>query len=457
LLKKIFILAAALVVLYGASAWFMGYSIEKRIGASLEEMQASAPYLKVVKSEFHRGWFVSQQDLTLQALQGAALPGAAGAAIKSGVLQLKVHSVIRHGPICGLTCLGLAHIDSRISFSGPIQEALGALFGSADPLRLQARLGFFGGGSASAVSPAFKDVVLGDGAHASWDGLDLSSAFSSGYDAYAMQTTIPHALYAAADGTGFDIKDVALDVNSTRALRSLYQGHTTLSVARMQFGGASVGAAPTARSITINDLRIDSQSSPSDGFMTFASKTSTAAVATSPLTLSAIHLDFTFRHLDMESLETLIVAMREANRDLSIVPEQRTAAMLAAIKQPGIALLSHQPQLSIDRISVASASGEALISGLIELHDVVAADFAAGADPKSLLKKLEVNLDLTLADGFLKSLPGGGANMNAQLQPLVAQGLLSHDDGKFHTKIVFHAGQATFNGKPFIPTAQPSP
>jgi len=62
---------------------------------------------------------------------------------------------------------------------------------------------------------------------------------------------------------------------------------------------------------------------------------------------------------------------------------------------------------------------------------------------------------LTLDDAFLASLPDG-AKLSAQLQPLVDQGLLSHDNGKFHTKFLFRQGSATFNGKSFRPSGVPS-
>ena len=129
---------------------------------------------------------------------------------------------------------------------------------------------------------------------------------------------------------------------------------------------------------------------------------------------------------------------------------------MAAMKKPGIVLLSHGPQFALERFSIASSSGEASLSGTVILNGVAESDFADGADPKAMLQKLEANLDLSIDDAFLNGLPNG-AKVAAQLQSFADQGLATHVNGKFHTKIVFRQGATTFDGKGFSPPPAPPP
>lgn len=447
-------LVAALAVLYPAMSWVTGYRIEKSFDAAVQQASAATPYIHVVQSTFRRGWFTSQQEVTVEMaadLTAALVPAAGGANAPPEAPRVTFRSMIRHGPICGLACVGLAHVDTRILFSGAIQSWLSTVFGAQDLVSIHGRLGFFGGGSSVVSSPPLKDVALGDGARFSWDGLTLSSTFSANMDSYTVRGSLPHALYAGADGKRFEIADVALDTQSHRVLRTLRDGESSLRIGRLGIAGA-----PGARSVAVNDMRVESLSSVHDGFMTIGVKWGSAAIVAAPLTLSSTHIDLTFQHLQTDSLEQLSVAAQAINRDTSLTPVQRSGKMLSALKEPGIGLLAHQPQLSLDRISIAAGGGEALLRGTLHLDDVTAADFAA-ANAQWVVQKIAADLQLTIDDSLLQSLPGTGANLSAQLQPLVDQGLFTHANGRFSTHIVFQQGAATFNGKSFPHPAASAP
>jgi uncharacterized protein YdgA (DUF945 family) len=451
--KKIFIGAiAALVLAYPLLSWLMGFVVERRINEPLEQVRATTPYVQIVQSTLRRGWFSSEHDLTLEMFRN--LPGSAPGTATPAVLapfQLTLHSVIRHGPLCGLACVGVAHTETHVVFSGAAQEFLKSVFGAAEPMHLEMRMGFFGGGSATISSPAIQDAALKNGAHVSWGGLSLKNLFTAGYGSYALSGSVPHTVYAGADGKRIEVGNLALDAHSHRVLRTLYAGDALLTVARIGFSSPAAGGT-----ISINDLRASTESSASGGYLTFLSKTSTGAVATGPLTLTNMHVDLSLRHLEMESLEAMSVAMRQFNQTSIAPADQRAAKMLEAIKEPGISFLSHLPEFGIDRVSIATAGGEARVGGVVRMPGVVPADFAEGKDPKALTQKLDADLDCVLDDGLLKSLPGG-AQFAARLQALAEQGLFSHENGKFQTKIAFHQGTATFNGKPFPPPSPPSP
>jgi uncharacterized protein YdgA (DUF945 family) len=435
---------AALVLLYPLATWLLGFAIEKRYDAAIGEMHEKAPYLTMTEHHFRRGWYTSQDEMTLEFSRGAlgALPGAASS---PAPFLITIHTAFHHGPICGWTCLGLARADSRVEFGEPLKSAIAGLFGSKEPFGIRSRLGFFGGGSAVVSSPAIEDTALHDGAHVGWGGLDADLSYGAGMASYVMHGTAPRAMFSAVDGKRVEVTAAAFDNRSKRVLRTLYEGDSTLTLGRVAFAGAGGAGA-----VTVDNPRLEASSRADGGFMTVSVKTSTGAITSAPLTLTGEHFDLTFRHLQIEALEGFTAGMQQANADSTLAPAARAAQALSVMKRQGAALLAQQPELAIDQISFANAKGTALLKGLVRLRDVSSADFADGADARVLLAKLDMDLDLTLDDALLQTLPGG-SNGEKQLQLLADQGLITHDNGRFHTAILFRHGQMTFNGKPFQP------
>jgi hypothetical protein len=155
---------AALVLLYPVATWLLGFAIEKRFETAIGEVREKAPYLAMTQHRFRRGWYTSQDDMTLEWSKGAlgALPGAASSPAPD---LITIHTVFHHGPICGWTCLGLARADSRVEFGEPLKSAIASVFGSMEPFGIRSRLGFLGGGSTVVSSPAIEDTALHDGVH----------------------------------------------------------------------------------------------------------------------------------------------------------------------------------------------------------------------------------------------------------------------------------------------------
>lgn len=439
--------AVAVLIAYVFISRQLGFAIEKQINEPLDLIKGRAPYVEVVENTYRRGWFVSEQELTIDLFHNLAGVSAAAKPFSTPV-QIKIHNLIWHGPICGLTCIGLARVRTHVSFSPALQAYLSSAFGSAEPLHIESRMGFGGGGSATVSSPAIKDAALSNGARIGWGGVEIRSELAADYNSYSLHGSMPKFSYASVDGNQVEFDDFDLVAHSKRALRTLYEGESNVTVGRMSFSAAKAGRA------VLTDLRGSYQSAVNDGYMNMIEKISVGAIAASSLNFSGAHFDFSLNHLEMDSLEQLSAAMQKVNQDLSLSPAQRGPNLLAAIKAPGIVFLSHSPQFALDRFSIAINGGEARLNGRVTLSDVVESDFDAGADPKAIIQKLNADLDMSIDDAFLNGLPNA-ARVMAQLQSFADQGLATHVNGKFHTKIAFHQGMTTFDGKSFPPPAPP--
>jgi uncharacterized protein YdgA (DUF945 family) len=228
----------------------------------------------------------------------------------------------------------------------------------------------------------------------------------------------------------------------------------------MEMKRLSVTRSDKAQQVTVNDLLFVNNNHAQDGFMSANYRFGAGPIVTQPLTLSSAHMDLTWKHLGLESLEAVTVALRAAGpeQNASATPAARAQRMMASLKQPLEALLVEQPELDVDRLSAANAQGQGLVTGVISLVGVGAADFEA---PALLLRKLDVRLDIAIDEAFLSSMPGLGATALTQLQPMIDQGYIMRANGALRTQILFRGGQPTFNGKPFNPSAMrpaaPSP
>jgi uncharacterized protein YdgA (DUF945 family) len=481
-MKKILVTVAVLLLLYPVVAWLMGFAIERRVESLADQGQLMVPQLHLIQKtrhgiltsdedssyelgatlkvtrHYHRGWFSSVDEATVEMSSGvlgalSAIKPAVASALGSGSehspFRFTLRTVIHHGPVCGLTCFALAAAEAHVSFTGPTQAALTRLFGNQEPITLRTRLGFFGGGSATMSSPAFEHAHFDQDASLSWGGLEGTMHYGARLDWYDITASAPSLHLDEAKGT-LHIETMSLDGRSKRLLRTLYEGDSRMQVKRL-----SVTGADKAQQVTVNDLLFVNQNHAQDGFMSMAYQVGAGTIATQPLTLSSAHIDVTWKHLGLESLESLILAMREAGQqNASVAPAARAQSMMAALKPPLEALLLEQPELDVDRLSMASAQGQSLVTGVIRLVGVSAADFDA---PALLLRRLDVRLDVAIDEAFLSSLPGAGANALAQLQPMIDQGYLTRSNGALRTQLLFRGGQTTFNGKPFNPALMRPP
>jgi uncharacterized protein YdgA (DUF945 family) len=482
-MKKTLVTVAVLVLLYPVVAWVMGFAIEQRVEGLAEQGQLMVPQLHLIQKtrhgvltsdedsiyelgstlkvtrHYHRGWYSSREEATVEMSSAAldALPAlrpAVATTLSGGAdrapFRFSLRTVIHHGPLCGSKCFALAGAETHVTFTGLLQASLTRLFGNEEPITIRSRFSFLGGGSAMMSSPAFEHAQIGEYVRLSWGGLDGAMHYGARQDWYDMAANAPSLRLEGAKGT-LEIDGMSLGVHGKRLLRTLYDGDSRMEMKRLR-----VTSTDKAQEVAVNDLLIANQNRAQDRFMSVSYQLGAGAIVTQPLTLSSAHVDLTWKHLGLESLESFVTAMRAANEEqnTSVTPAARAQHMMAALKQPLEALLVEQPEMDVDRVSVATAQGQGLVSGVIRLVGASAADFET---PALLLRKLDVRLDLALDEAFLSSLPGAAANALTKLQPMIDQGYITRSNGALRTQILFRGGQPTFNGKPFNPAAMQPP
>jgi uncharacterized protein YdgA (DUF945 family) len=444
-MKKYALIAAIAVLLgYPGMAWLMGSAVESRVNISPDQVRAQFPYLTVVKQEFRRGWFVSVQDTTFAVAPGpwTQIPAMAGTA------GITVHNVIHHGPICGLTCIGIARIDTHLVLSAAAQAAVAKWYGAADPLTMKSRLGFFGGGTATVSSPPLKDVALDGGGRFSWDGLEAIVEFTNNNDSFDIKASAPHLVYTGPSGSRVEVSAATLRSTNHRVMPMLYAGNADVAVERIDAVGPN-----GVNSTTVNNLAYSVRTRTDSGYMDMGIQVGSGAITSAMIKLRETHFDFTCVHLKMAALESINKNMQQLNREIGGGSGADPGKVFAGIREPVTDLMLDHPEIRIDRIGVSTSGGQLLFTGTVRMADLAAADLAEGANPKDLLAKVLADLDISMDDAALAELPGAGSRAVAQLQPMSQQGFIDHSNGRWHSKIHYAKAQLTLNGKPFPPAA----
>jgi uncharacterized protein YdgA (DUF945 family) len=432
--KKYTLMAIAVAALaYPGIAWLMGFAIQSRVALSAEELQAQSPYLTLVKQQFQRGWFSSVQVVTFGIVSGPWRQ------------EITVRNLIHHGPICGLTCVGLAQIDTHVLWSGEVQTILTKWYGATEPLTVSSRLGLFGGGKTTISNPALKQSALDGGGDIAWDGARVTIEFTNNNDRLDLQGSAPRLVYTGADGSRVEVRAVSLNSTSKRVLPMLYASDVDTAIDRVDITGPN-----GINSTTINKLTYAVNTSSDAGYLDMGVKFDTGAITSTIVKLQAAHFDFTMMHLQMQALETINKKVRELNRQAG-APATDPGKLLAGLREPIAALMLEHPEIRLDRVGVDTNSGQIRLSGAVRMSGAASADFAEGANPKDLLAKVEGDFDFSMDDAALAELPGAGSRPDAQLQALAQQGFMDHSNGRWKSKIRYAHAQVTLNGKPFPP------
>ena len=450
--KKLAILAIVLVILYPGVVWLLGLATQERMTSELAQLSEQIPWMSIVEQHYQRGWYRSQQELTFELRLPGLLPlPMTVATTPARGVRFTLRNVIHHGPVCGSGCFGLARVETSFVPGPQIAPFIARLYGSTAPLSASTRLGFFGGRSSTVSMPPLRDVALKNGSRLDWGGLTFNSDIARHADHIELHGVMPGFSVRSADGKQLSATRLTIEGSSERALGMLYGGRWDIRLGRVLF------SAPGTPAVSVEKIRIAAQAPVDAGFMDLSEQVGTGAFDAAGTQLRELHFDFAFRHLQLAALAQIQDQMRAFNRSRGLTLTPDVGALSAALRQPMQHLLLAHPELRFDRVGVSTANGQLLLTGSIRAPGLTASDFAEQTDPRSLVQKLEVDLDLTLDDRALADIPALAAMAQQRLPALRQAGLIAHDNGRWHTHMHLAGGHTTFNGRSIAMPGMASP
>jgi uncharacterized protein YdgA (DUF945 family) len=472
-LAVLLIVAAFLLLAPGAFGWLAQRDADARINRALDQVS----FITLAEHRYHRGWFNSDETITVELFKG--LPLAAAAAAPGGEtmkpLRITVHNSIHHGPFPAFSGIGIARIDSE--FVPPAGSKPAAATTALGSLSIQTSLGFLGGATTEVRHAAIPATDVGEGWHAAADALDFTFREGRHADSMDVEGKAPHMLLTHDDGSRIEITGLQASVHSTRALRSLYVGNSEFvlgefdarlpnAASRQQNAAAAPdpndpsAAGAGAGDFTLRALKANGHSEAVGGFLNGSGTITAMYAGVGAGHVQGLKIDGGVEHFQLDAFERLTDGLRKIQRDHPASPAEQAPAMQQLWNSAGVPLVTNDPAIVIRTLQFATAGGFATLSGSVRVHGATEADFKPAVNVGSLLKKLAVDFDVAVDQPLLERLanpkPPAGAPAAkptgpSQLQALLAQGYLIDDHGRLRTKIVFADGKLTLNDKPFTP------
>lgn len=460
-MKRLLTAFAVLVALLVVAPWGIGKLAERHVNRSLERLVDEAPYLSIVDRRYRSGWFRSEQEVTFELLGDwapaintaleAADKGAASAPVEQAVAadeaqaipkfkppRFTVRNEILHGPVLWPFGLGAARVNTRIVWDVKLRHEFFKVFGDDQPFRMSTRVGFLGGGSTTIFSEA-RALQPEDGSELSWDKFEFTVDFSADWSRMSLKGGWPRLEVRSPEGAQFAMRGLKAEGSARRIVGEVYDTDARVTIESLRLADTDTGVMEA----TGLEYAVDTQDR--GEFVDLSLRIGAGPTRLRELALQEVHYDFSLRRLHSASLDKLLVAIKESYSRPSQGLSEIDFGMIEAYRKHGLALLAHDPELVIDRISLATKSGDGTIKGVIRFRGVTEADFETGALP--LLGKVEVDVDVDIAEALLVEL-GGGAGIGMATDG----GYAERRDGRLISKIEYRAGGLRINGKtPGIP------
>lgn len=438
--KALGLLVALLILSYPALAWLCGRVVEARISAPADATTQSAA-IREDDHHLRRGWFTSDLQLTYR-LDGAALPANLRAYVDTHDLSLRIEGVLHHGPVAGLDCFGAARADLHLVFDDAQRAALAKVFDNAEPVAITVCYGFLGGRRMTVTSPKVAHPLAVAGMRVESDGFRLTTRVGDRLERWSVSATLPRVTLDSPDGGHAELVGLALEGDQVRVNDAVSDGPVSLSLAK-----ATATGAGSAGRLAVESVSIKATTTSSGGYTNAAYTFGVGPLHAASVDLREAHYDFTISHLDTAALAAMQIAARKLNGDTALSPEERARASVSLLREQAAELLTKAPELHLDRLSVDTATGKALVTGTLRAPGVTSADLATDPLTPVLLHKIEADFEVGFDESVMELLPGTPEAHRASIQHAVDEGYLARTGGHLSTQIRLRGGALSLNGK----------
>ena len=480
-MKKIVVVVAVLALALIIAPWGVGRVAETRLNAGLDKLVEQAPYLKVVDRKWTGGWFKSEQIVTFEAFSSwidamnpkaiedamkkdaaeaessvesdgepavvaspdAVPPSAdeAPAPVAPEMLRFTIRNEVWHGPVLGLSGLGIARVKTHLVLSDETQKKIAEIFGPKDPIEISTRVGFTGGGTTTLTSEG-RTIKPDSKSEISWETLKLALGYSRDADKYDLDGTWPKVVVTShEEKTQFVMTDMTFDGVGKRISGDLYDTDFTFGIDKLAILGGD------GERIEVGNLHYILETDANDEFLEFDAKMGTGEVKSKQLSsigieLKEIHYDFSMRRLHIETLAKMLAGMRAVYAKPLPNALEMNKVIFAPLKEQGVELLKYDPELSIDRIGVVTPEGDGYLKGVITIKGATAEDFAGNS--AGLIAKVHADITIDVSEKMVQKFPNGSMAAGAA----VDSGYVQRKGDRLVCKILFADGALTVNGKP---------
>ena len=452
-------LIAAVVVAcgaYAATSWWLGGQVQTQYTARLDRAQQALAGKLTWQRSYHRGLFSSSQDLVME------IPVAdAGASPDQAPVRITLHSNIRHGPLVGgkpVAAVDHTRVESVEGLPSELVDNV-KLDGQLTVTTVQSLNGKWRSdvrapGGTAMLSPDGQDGTV----NATWQPLRAEVRGDSSYrviDSTAQWPGLQAEVVQAGRQAALTLTDwssrhhVELDADAWL----LTPAHLSASVSSIQLTETSAGPADAATpTLNLSNVDYDLDRSVSGSFVELQQNLS-AEGQFGAIRLDQLAVEQSWQRLDLQALrelQPLLIAAAFSDDPASVLNESALEPILRRLADAGP---SHSERVSA---IVDGAAGH--LQWRLALAPKTDADSALGLELPlqfELLPRLSGNAELLLPESWLPAIAqqvqetGGPSaqELQAQLDELVAQGLLRKESESYTLDAEYGNGRLSVNGQ----------
>lgn len=465
------VIVAAAVVAFPASSWWLGRMIESAHEEQYRQV-ANLPYLQITSRDYQRGIYSATETVTLELsrewVQAMASqnPDVPPLDIPAEALRLTVKTDIAHGPLPHFKRVAAGVADSRLIFADQVRAEIAKLLGDQDLIDIRTTYDFSGGGNVHMASPAFTVELPPDAAGAAgqlaWAGMTASVDFARGLNAYTMTAEMPKLEVSQGEGR-LQLAGMRMSADQKR----LFDDQPMFFVGAMKMDIDHLSVAPFENDDSQNQPVLFERMSydvdiPARGdFIDVVMKLGADTLKVGDQNFGPAHYDISLRNIHARTAATLYAEMMALYGDAAIqaAAAEDPSVLFEPLAGPALALLGHNPELGLDRLSFATPHGNAQIAARARFDGLTPEETS---NPFAMIQKLDASGEVSLPETLLVQLQTSDAEseedaqmmtemFGQQVEALAAQGFLKREAGILSTRFAFKGGELTVNGLPFNP------
>ncbi len=477
-MKKVVLGAAAITAIAAGGIGFASWSggqVTTEMQSQTAKLIQQFPVLKLIDQKVTKGLMRSTHELTLEI--GCDNNEAADAENQAKKVQITWRDHIRHGPIPGGTSMGLASIDSELVLPPEVASKVAEVFGNAAPLKIHTVLGFGGGYVTEITSPALKYDNKDQGQF-DWQGLTLvlKGSVKGGLAAGGSYTfDMPGFTFVNVDDNGSGLAHIKRVQLGKVSMQGQVQptADPALWMQPQKSEGAIAAFAIDVQprmgqpmvNMALSDLKFSSNSQIDKGLLSSSGQTG-GKLNVNGFAVDKFDMQASMKNVHAQTYQQIIhrtlSKLSSCQKPLN-TPEQAKAD-LDETQKDTLSLLSHDPEYSLDKLTVEIGGKTAELSYKLGTRGIAAADGTAEINQLLMkgylastakiqtawIEKVVQNVLAIQSEG--KSTPEQltqvMTGLNAAIDNMVAKGVLIRDADTLKTTFNAEAGQFTLNDKP---------
>jgi uncharacterized protein YdgA (DUF945 family) len=480
LMGIVLVLVAVVLAALGASTYWFGLQTEREYQAMIQR-SSEWQHFKLSGDEYTRGPFSSQARSTLELRNTPSVPNPAAQGEPGNVpFRLLLAHKITHGPIPfgtlpqegGLMRPALAVIETKVSLDPQLKELLKEIQlpeGFSPSMEVTTVLYWGGKGDTHiVVHPVRTELGSDPKVGIDFSGIKARIEFAPGFKQFMGTFSMDGLNAAIAQEATFQMKNMKCAFQQSEGATGFYLGDVTFDLERVDLTHRD--AAKSGENYSMNGFRVKTSTQEAGNDLSSAAAFSLDQLVLKDDKFGKAVFELEFRKLDARALSEFQATMKKLQRQLGggdQLPEQSLGALMALLPK----LFKNSPELEIKQLGFVADNGEVRAGAKLKLDGSKIQD---SVNVPMLLNAAELDASLSGNEGTLvrllksfesrqepvesdeiegekaaeqKSQETLGAEIKSQLSALVAQNLLTFENGVYKMTARYAKGQLNLNGQ----------